>query len=231
MASFPRHHLKTFRLLATVRTSAANRFFSAIGPIQPPHRHQLRNATASGWWLPAATANLTWNKIDLTGNVDAMRRYSSERRSLPTIMDFQTIVWPSVFKSVRNWIMVNFIIRPYFDQDFNLPDFVAGTKQAVELVSGRLATLDVHSLAGLVATEAIDELRGTTARMSVAQRNEIPINKDDIYLSFPYQVGIIFDESNEERQKRWVEITMVFHVLRGLQEMRENGIVPPLNIG
>lgn len=221
MASFPRHHLKTFRSLAAVRASPATRFYSAL-----QHRSRPTNTVAAiGYRLPTVTAG------NLTCNVDAIRHYSDEKRSLPTVMDFQTIVWPSVFKSVRNWIMVNFIIRPYFDQDFNLPDFVAGTKQAVELVSGRLATLDVHSLAGLVASEAIDELHGTIARMSVAQRNEIAINKEDIYLSFPYQVGIMFDETNDERQKRWVEITMVFHVLRGLQEMRANGIVPPLNIG
>lgn len=41
----------------------------------------------------------------------------------------------------------------------------------------------------------------------------------------------MFDETNEEIQKRWVEITMVFHVLRGLKEMQDDGIVPPLNIG
>lgn len=45
------------------------------------------------------------------------------------------------------------------------------------------------------------------------------------------QVGIMFDETNEGLQKRWVEITMVFHVLRGLKEMQDNGITPPLNIG
>lgn len=127
--------------------------------------------------------------------------------------------------------MVHFIIRPYFDQEFSLNDFVAGSKHAVEVVSAGLGGSDMQGLNGLVASEALDELRATIPRMSMAQRGEIPINKEDIYLSFPYQVGIMFDETNDQLQKRWVEITMVFHVLRGLQEMRDNGIVPPLNIG
>lgn len=41
----------------------------------------------------------------------------------------------------------------------------------------------------------------------------------------------MFDETNEEIQKRWVEITMVFHVLRCLNEMRERGDPIPLNVG
>lgn len=41
----------------------------------------------------------------------------------------------------------------------------------------------------------------------------------------------MFDESNERIQKRWVEITMVFHVLRGLKEMQDRGQPPPLNVG
>lgn len=112
---------------------------------------------------------------------------------------------------------------------------------------------NIKRLNGLVSDEALTELEATVNRMSVAQRNEISVIKDDIYLSFPYQVnfglpiceqqplicdsssgfqvGIMFDEKENELQKRWVEITMVFHVLRGLRDMRDKGIVPPLNIG
>jgi hypothetical protein len=41
----------------------------------------------------------------------------------------------------------------------------------------------------------------------------------------------MFDESNDAIQKRFVEITMVFHVLRGLKELQEQGQPIPLNIG
>lgn len=39
--------------------------------------------------------------------------------------------------------------------------------------------------------------------------------------------------SNEEAdvQKRFVEITMVYHVLKGLSKMRSQGEEPPLNLG
>lgn len=47
---------------------------------------------------------------------------------------------------------------------------------------------DIKRLDGLVSDDALTELEATVNRMSVAQRNEIAVIKDDIYLSFPYQV-------------------------------------------
>lgn len=41
----------------------------------------------------------------------------------------------------------------------------------------------------------------------------------------------MFDEEDEDSQKRFVEITMVFHVLKGLKGMIERGDQIPLNIG
>lgn len=51
-----------------------------------------------------------------------------------------------------------------------------------------LASGDVKSLHGLVSAEALGELQRAVGSMSMAQRNEILIKKDDIYLTFPYQV-------------------------------------------
>lgn len=82
-----------------------------------------------------------------------------------------------------------------------------------------------------MSKEAINELKPTIQKLSVAQRKQLEINKTDIYLAYPYQVGIIFDDEQEKVQKRWVEITMVFHVLRGLTEIRNRGEEIPWNMG
>lgn len=37
----------------------------------------------------------------------------------------------------------------------------------------------------------------------------------------------MFDDS----EKRWVEITMCYHVLRGLKQMQETGDLPPISLG
>lgn len=54
---------------------------------------------------------------------------SSGKPPLPKLMDFPEITWPSFFKSIRNWILSQFIIVRYFDNEFSLPDFVLGSKK------------------------------------------------------------------------------------------------------
>ncbi|CAH1954992.1 unnamed protein product [Acanthoscelides obtectus] len=102
---------------------------------------------------------------------------SPPSNKLPPLMpDVPKIVWPSLLKSIRNFILATFIIRPYFDNDFSLSEFVLGSKKAVE-------------------------------------------------------VGIIFNEEEGKEQKRFVEITMVYHTLKGLDSMRSKGEEPPVNMG
>jgi hypothetical protein len=73
------------------------------------------------------------SKTTQTRNVGVSRCYSDDRGSprekLPILMDFPEIVWPSVIKAFRNWILTNILIKPYFDKDFGLQDFVLGSKQ------------------------------------------------------------------------------------------------------
>lgn len=94
----------------------------------------------------AATQNLTYKHWLRPGSVPAAvisinRRHNHNesgppppsRNKLPRLMSFPQIIWPSVFKTIKNWIMVNFIVRPYFDNDFQMADFVAGTKHALQV--------------------------------------------------------------------------------------------------
>lgn len=54
-------------------------------------------------------------------------------KRLPELMEFPKIVWPSIIKSIKNWILVNLIIRPYFDKDFDISDFSTGTRHALQV--------------------------------------------------------------------------------------------------
>ncbi|RZF44172.1 hypothetical protein LSTR_LSTR003812 [Laodelphax striatellus] len=159
--------------------------------------------------------------------------YCTEKKEvLPKLMDFPEIVWPSLIKTVRNFFLANFIIRRYFDSDFNLPDFVTGSKQALIVVSRCLAQGDLNSMEKLVSAEALSEIKENLNSFSMKQRQLLAVNEDDIYFQFPYEVGVIFPEENKENeQKRFVEITMCYHMLSGLQEMRERGDEIPINIG
>ncbi|KAJ8958648.1 hypothetical protein NQ318_016373 [Aromia moschata] len=160
------------------------------------------------------------------------KRMAPPANKLPQLMpNLPKIVWPSLIKSIRNFILATFIIKPYLDREFNLPDFVAGSKKAVEVVSRKIAEGDLKSLEGLVTNDIIPTLQKTLSLMTLSQREQIAINVDDIYFSFPYQVGIIFNDEDDKVQKRFVEITMVYHSLKGLSVMRSRGEEPPLNMG
>jgi hypothetical protein len=72
-------------------------------------------------------------------NITGINRWYSDdrgppRRKLPSLMEFPEIVWPSVIKTLRNWILANLIIKPYFDHEFGLPDFILGSKQVYPAV-------------------------------------------------------------------------------------------------
>lgn len=84
-----------------------------------------QNLTSNRWSPGRAPGN------SATGCVISCRFGSN--RSLPTVMQFPNIIWPSVIKTIKNWIMVNFIIKPYFDQEFEMSDFVGATKHALEV--------------------------------------------------------------------------------------------------
>ncbi|XP_011194955.1 m-AAA protease-interacting protein 1, mitochondrial [Zeugodacus cucurbitae] len=164
-------------------------------------------------------------------NPDHSNFHLDGSRSLPRLMDFPETLWPSTINTLRNWILIQFIIRPYFDREFTIKDFVCGAKHALQIISTKLVNGEFDALNNFVSKEAISELKPTIQKLSVAQRKQLQINKTDIYFAFPYQVGIIFDEEEEKEQKRWVEITMVYHVLRGLTEMRNRGEEIPWNMG
>lgn len=72
-------------------------------------------------------------------------------------------------------------------------------------------------------------------------RNFIHYNLKNIFLiifityfnesCIKFEVGVIFNDETGKDQKRYVEITMVFHTLKGLSQMKMRGEEPPLNMG
>ncbi|XP_061396826.1 m-AAA protease-interacting protein 1, mitochondrial [Musca vetustissima] len=170
-------------------------------------------------------------KEKTTADDDDDNNFGKGNRTLPRLMNFPEIMWPSLLNSIKNWVMVHFIIRPYMDREFNIRDFAYGAKKAMQVISSKLMNGDFAHLGNLVSEEALNELKPVIQKLSVSQRRQLEVKESDIYLTFPYQIGIMFDEENKDVQKRWVEITMVFHVLRGLKEMRESGEEIPWNMG
>ncbi|XP_018006621.1 m-AAA protease-interacting protein 1, mitochondrial [Hyalella azteca] len=135
------------------------------------------------------------------------------------LMDFPWIIWPSLLLTLRNWFFTHFIIKPYYDPEFSMPAFREGAKQALVSVSEDLARGDLKSLTGRVTQECISQLRESFPRLSLKQKSDLRVGLSDIFFSFPYQLGVIFQPENEGKMDRiFVEITMCYHIYRDFQE-------------
>lgn len=90
------------------------------------------------------------------------------------------------------------IIKPYFDNDFSLKEFSKGAKQALFVISKALSVGDVDSLQDLVDKNVLVEIKENLNRYSADHLAELEIhNPDDVYLTFPYQVGIIMNDTEK----------------------------------
>ncbi|KAK0168551.1 hypothetical protein PV327_002337 [Microctonus hyperodae] len=149
--------------------------------------------------------------------------------SLPPLTNDEIHILPNIFQALPSAYYLHGVLKGRLDPELNMPEFVEGSKQAVVVVSEALAREDYDSLSGLVDSKVIDKLRIKISALTQEQKNLIAIRLDDIYGSFPYSIRVF--EGGEENDKTFAEIAMVFYSLRGLRELREQNIVPPLQMG
>nr|XP_053627748.1 uncharacterized protein LOC128685278 [Cherax quadricarinatus] len=112
------------------------------------------------------------------------------------LMDVPWVIWPSLWHTVRNWIFANLIIHRYLDQEFSLSSFKTGAIQALVHVSSELSKGNFEALHELITKPTLEEIQRNFARLSLKQRLDLAVLADDIFFSFPYQIGIIF--TNED---------------------------------
>lgn len=136
------------------------------------------------------------------------------------LMDFNEIVWPNVFKSIKNMFMA-FLIRGYYDNQFDPKGFLKGAEQAVATVSSSISSGDFNSLNGLVTEEALEEIKKNYYRLSHDQRKFIAIDTKDLFLKLIYEIGMIFDD---ESKRKFVEITALMQGFHGLGNLRNQSV-------
>lgn len=106
------------------------------------------------------------------------------------------------------------------------------------MISHKLAAGDFDNLKEFVDINEVKRVQAIVEKMTVAQRSELAINKDDIYFAFPYDVVITEKEDEDDERdtespttRVFAEILMVFHVMRGLQRLKDSNVEIPMNIG
>lgn len=61
----------------------------------------------------------------------------------------------------------------------------------LQVVSSKISEGDTKSLDALVTNEVVQSVQRAVSLMSLSQREQIAVNAEDIYFSFPYQVFLI----------------------------------------
>lgn len=98
------------------------------------------------------------------------------------------------------------------------------------MISHKLAAGDFENLKEFVDSDEVERVQEIIEKMNVTQRGELAIVKDDIYFSFPYDV-VITEKSENQTKRVFAEVLMVFHVLRGLQQLKDSNVDITMNIG
>ncbi|XP_011304871.1 uncharacterized protein [Fopius arisanus] len=148
---------------------------------------------------------------------------------LPPLTDDDLHIVPGFFTTISSILHLQGHLRR-IDPGFDVPEFISASKHAVDVVSHFLSRENYEALEGLVTPEVIQKLRQKICTLTSSQKELIAINKDDIYGYFPYTIRMLY-EGEGENKKSFAEIFVVFYSLRGLKQLREKNINPPLKMG
>lgn len=64
-------------------------------------------------------------------------------------------------------------------------------------MSNELSKGNFEALEGLITQPGLEEIKRNFANFSLKQRLDLAVDKEDIFFSFPYQIGMIFTNEVE----------------------------------
>ncbi|XP_077393086.1 m-AAA protease-interacting protein 1, mitochondrial [Festucalex cinctus] len=149
---------------------------------------------------PAAAAGV--------GEAVALRSYSSQRGQRKPHQKVMVVSIPNPLIWLRTRVYF-FLIRTYFDSEFNIEDFTEGAKQAFCHVSKLLSQCQFAALEGLVAGDLIGKLEEKCNLLPPHYKTALSARPDELMYSMPGDVGIYYDNNG----RRFVSILMRFWYL------------------
>lgn len=165
-----------------------------------------------------------------------------EEGPVPLLMNFVPRGMPNLFMSLKNFYIINVIIRNQIDRNFMFNDFIEGAKQvcignefnkkhlqsflsfnrflqALIHVSSRLANNQLNELEGLIEPNALVEINRNYEKLSMAQRRELQLQSSDIVLSFAHHIDVAtMKEEFTGTRKHIVTFFIVFDCIKNLQD-------------
>ncbi|KAK6482961.1 m-AAA protease-interacting protein 1 [Huso huso] len=138
--------------------------------------------------------------------LSAARLYSSEPQRTNQKMVVVGIPNPFIWCRTRVYY---FLIRAYFDQEFNIDDFTEGAKHAFARVSNLLSQCKFEALEGLVAKDVLERLQQQCPLLPQTHQQALAADMSDIMYTTPGDVGIYYDDNG----RKFVSILMRFWYL------------------
>ncbi|XP_051937906.1 m-AAA protease-interacting protein 1, mitochondrial [Hippocampus zosterae] len=138
----------------------------------------------------------------------ALRAYSSDSREPKSHQKVLVVGIPNPFIWIRTRVYY-FLIRAYFDSEFNIEEFTEGAKQAFCHVSKLLSQCQFAALEGLVANDLIGKLEEKCGLLPPSHKTALSAQPDDLMYTTPGDVGIYYDDKG----RRFVSILMRFWYL------------------
>ncbi|KAM8934550.1 m-AAA protease-interacting protein 1, mitochondrial [Pelodytes ibericus] len=137
-------------------------------------------------------------------SVSQSRGYSSSSGSRRVVV----VGVPNPFIWCRTRIYF-FLIRAYFDRDFNIQEFTEAAKQAFVLVSGLLSEQKFEALENLVTREVIQDVQEKCTLLPGNHRDALAAHSDDLMYTTTGDVAIYYDDNG----RKFVSILMRFWYL------------------
>ncbi|XP_051260011.1 m-AAA protease-interacting protein 1, mitochondrial [Dicentrarchus labrax] len=137
------------------------------------------------------------------------RPYSSDRDNQNQNQTQKVVVVlpnPFIWFRIRIYF---FLIRAYFDKEFNREEFTEGATQAFSHVSRLLSQCKFEALEGLVAEDLIGKLEEKCNQLSSTHKKALSAESDEIMYTAPGDVGIHYDDNG----RKFVSILMRFWYL------------------
>ncbi|KAL2081140.1 hypothetical protein ACEWY4_022993 [Coilia grayii] len=145
--------------------------------------------------------------VPLASIISTVRNYSSDgggqKQNKVVVVGI-----PNPFMWFRTRIYY-FLIRTYFDKEFNVEDFTEGAKQAFSHVSNLLSRCQFEALEGLVAKDLVGKLQEKCELLPASHKRALFADPDEIMYTTTGDVGIYYDDDG----RKFVSILMRFWYL------------------
>jgi len=167
-------------------------------------------------------------KIRALTQPSILTRYmsSNHEHDLPILSELPRRVFPNFMHYLRSLFFIHGLIVPYFDNEFTKDNFMDGAAKAVEVVSSAMSEGDFTALEPLLETKCLDDIKRKLSFTTAEQREQLKVKAENMYGQFLYEIGIMFDETEEDvkKQRRWVEITFVAHSHPKFDDTHEDAV-------